>query len=103
MENINIRSCYIGSCSQIDSEVKDFNIEDFVDKKKSRKMDKFSRYALGASIMAVKDSGIDFSKENPERCGVIVGSGIGGLPTIEAEHKVLMAKGARRISPFLIR
>ncbi|MFH1283200.1 MAG: beta-ketoacyl-ACP synthase II [bacterium] len=88
--------------SHIDSEVRDFLPEKFIDKKKIRRMDKFSQFALAAAKMAVEDSGLDFNKENVERCGVIVGSGIGGLPTIEAEHKVLLSKGPKRISPFLI-
>jgi 3-oxoacyl-[acyl-carrier-protein] synthase II len=86
----------------IDAEVRDFDPEKFVDKKKARRMDRFTQFAMAGAKMAVADSGLDLAKENLERCGVIVGSGIGGLPTIEAEHKVLLEKGPKRVSPFLI-
>lgn len=86
----------------IDAEVRDFQPEQFIDKKKARRMDRFTQFAMAAAKMAVEDSGLDLAKENMERCGVIVGSGIGGLPTIEAEHKVLLEKGPKRVSPFLI-
>jgi len=87
---------------QIDAEVKGFQADQFIDRKKIKRMDPFAQFAMAAARMAVTDSGIDFSKENPERCGVIVGSGIGGLQTIEAEHSVILKKGMRRVSPFLI-
>lgn len=86
----------------IDAEVKGFQADQFMDKKKVKRMDPFARFAMAAARMAVDDSGIDFSKENPERCGVIVGSGIGGLQTIEEEHSVILEKGMKRVSPFLI-
>ncbi len=87
---------------QIDAEVRGFHPEDFIEKKKIRRMDRFTHFAMAAARLAVGDSGIDFTREDRERCGVIVGSGIGGLPTIEEEHKVLLEKGMRRVSPFLI-
>ncbi len=86
----------------IDAEVREFNPETFIDKKKARRMDRFTQFAVAAAKMAMEDSKLDLSKENPERCGVIMGSGIGGLMTIESEHKVLIEKGPRRVSPFLI-
>lgn len=86
----------------IDAEVKNFVADQFIDKKTAKRMDRFAQFACAAAKMAVEDSKIDFTKENVERCGVIVGSGIGGLATIEAEHKVLTEKGMRRVSPFLI-
>jgi 3-oxoacyl-[acyl-carrier-protein] synthase II len=86
----------------IDAEVKGFQADQYMDRKKIKRMDPFAQFAMAAARMAVDDAGIDFSKENPERCGVIVGSGIGGLQTIEAEYSVLLAKGMRRVSPFLI-
>jgi len=67
-----------------------------------KRIDLFSTYALCAGIHAVKDSGIDFSKENPHRCGVVVGSGIGGIATMEEEYEVLVTKGVRRVSPFTV-
>jgi 3-oxoacyl-[acyl-carrier-protein] synthase II len=86
----------------IDAEVKGFQADQFMDRKKVKRMDPFAQFAMAAARMAVDDSGIDFTKENPERCGVIVGSGIGGLQTIEEEHSVILEKGMKRVSPFLI-
>lgn len=86
----------------IDAEVKDFHPEEFIDKKKIRRMDRFTQFAMTASRLALQDSALDLSKEDPERIGVIVGSGIGGISTLEEEHSVLMTKGPRRVSPFLI-
>lgn len=83
-------------------EVKGFNPENFIERKKVRRMDKFVHFAIAASKLAVEDSKIDFSKENPERCGVIVGSGIGGMQTVEDQARVLFEKGPGRISPFLV-
>lgn len=87
---------------QIDSEVKDFNPTEFVDKKRARRMDLFTQYAMTAAHMAVQDANIDVKTIVPERAGVIVGSGIGGLPTIESQHQILITKGPRRVTPFLI-
>src|SRR4051812_7681622 len=74
---------------QIDAEVKNFDATQFFDKKRVRRMDLFTQYAMVASKQAVADAGLDLTKLDPERCGVVVGSGIGGLPTIEAQHSVL--------------
>jgi len=87
---------------QVDAEVKGFQPENYIDKKKIKRMDPFCQFGYTAARLAVEDSGLDFSKENSDRCGVIVGSGIGGLQTIEAEHSVILEKGMRRVSPFLI-
>ena len=87
---------------RIHGEVKDFDINNFTDKKKARRMDRFTQFAMGAARLAVTDAGLDPLKENCERVGVIVGSGIGGLPTIESQHKILIEKGVDRVSPFLI-
>ncbi|MBU4190416.1 MAG: hypothetical protein KJ886_05430 [Candidatus Thermoplasmatota archaeon] len=73
-----------------------------MEKKKIRRMDRFAQFAFASAKMAVEDSGLDTSKEDPYRVGVIVGSGIGGLSTLEREHKTLLEKGPGRISPFLI-
>ncbi|HRY29402.1 MAG TPA: beta-ketoacyl-ACP synthase II [Elusimicrobiota bacterium] len=86
----------------IDAEVRDFQPEQFIEKKKARRMDRFTQFAMAGAKMAVEDARLDLTKLNLERCGVIVGSGIGGLPTIEAEHSVLLEKGPKRVSPFLI-
>lgn len=70
--------------------------------KEARHLDRFAQFALAASESAVTDSGIDFSKLPPENCGVLIGSGIGGLNEFEAQHTVMMQKGPSRISPFTI-
>lgn len=88
--------------SQICAEVKDFQPEKYIDKKKIRKMDRFSQLAFAAAKMAIEDAKLNMEKEDPFRVGVIVGSGIGGLSTVAAEHKVLLEKGPRRVSPFMI-
>jgi len=88
--------------SQIAGEVKDFEPEKYIDKKEARRMDKFTQFAMAASSEAIQDSNLDLSKEDTKRIGVLLGSGIGGLGTIEREHKVLMEKGPRRVSPFFI-
>ncbi|MFQ6093970.1 MAG: beta-ketoacyl-ACP synthase II [bacterium] len=84
------------------AEIKGFNIEDFVDKKEARRMDIFTHYAVAASKLAVEDSGLDFTKEDTTRVGVIVSSGIGGMTTFEREYRNLFEKGPKRISPFFI-
>lgn len=83
-------------------EVRDFDAEEFIDKKEVRKMDLFIQYALVAADMAVADSGLVVDAENAERVGVVVGSGMGGLPAIERYHEALMGGGYRKISPFFI-
>lgn len=83
-------------------EVKDFNPEDYVQPKEVKKMDLFIHYALAAAQIAVKDAGLDIGKEDSERVGVVVGTGLGGLPTIEKYHSVLLERGPGRITPFFI-
>lgn len=87
---------------QIAGEVKNFQPSDFFDKKKARRMDRYTQLGLAAAKLAIEDSGIDLEKENPERIAVIVGSGIGGLLTIEEEFEKLAAGGPTRVSPFFI-
>ncbi|WP_243371273.1 beta-ketoacyl-ACP synthase II [Geotalea sp. SG265] len=87
---------------QIAGEVKDFNAEDFIDKKEIKKMDNFIQYALGAAHYAMEDSGLKITEENAERVGVLVGAGLGGLPTIEKYHSALLEGGYKKISPFFI-
>jgi 3-oxoacyl-[acyl-carrier-protein] synthase II len=70
--------------------------------KEARHLDRFAQFALAAATSAVDDSGIDFSALPPEQCGVMIGSGIGGLSEFEAQHTVMMQKGPSRISPFVI-
>jgi 3-oxoacyl-[acyl-carrier-protein] synthase II len=83
-------------------EVRDFPEEEYIDKKEGRKMDLFIHYALGAAVMALADSGLVINDENAERVGVVVGSGMGGLPAIERYHEALTNGGYRKISPFFI-
>lgn len=88
---------------RIAGEVRDFIPEDFIDKKEVKKMDLFIQYALAAAEMAMKDSGLVIDESNAERVGVLVGSGLGGLPAIEKYHEVLQTSGYKRVSPFLFR
>ena len=83
-------------------EVKNFNIEDYIPGKEARHMDTFIHYGVAAGIQAMQDSGLVVTEENAERIGVIVGSGIGGLPLIEETHAELTNRGPRRISPFFV-
>jgi 3-oxoacyl-[acyl-carrier-protein] synthase II len=87
---------------QIAGEVKDFDPASFIEKKEIKKMDTFIHYAVGASQMAADDAGLKVTSENAERVGVYIGAGIGGLPAIEHYHKILLEKGADRVSPFFI-
>jgi 3-oxoacyl-[acyl-carrier-protein] synthase II len=87
---------------QVAGEVKDFNPEDFIERKEIKKMDIFIQYALGAGTMAVEHAGLKISEENADRVGTIVGAGIGGINTIERYHSILLESGQRRISPFFI-
>ncbi len=88
--------------TRIAAEVKDFNPEKYIDKKEIKKMDTFIHYAIGASIMALDNSGLQISENNSHRIGVIIGCGMGGLSAIEHYHKVLLDKGPRRVSPFFV-
>lgn len=88
--------------SQIAGEVKGFDVGAYLSAKEARRMDTFIHYGMAASIQALRDAGIDPKPEDPERYGVIVGSGIGGLPMIESTHSEYLANGPRRISPFFI-
>ncbi len=88
--------------TKVAGEVDGFNPEDYIETKEIKKMDRFIHFALAASAMAMEDSGLKITDGNAERIGAIVGSGIGGLHTIEHYHSVLLEKGPRRISPFFI-
>ena len=87
---------------RIAGEVKGFDIEQYIVAKEARHMDTFIHYGVAAGIQAFKDSGLEVTDENAERIGVIVGSGIGGLPMIEDTCIELAARGPRRISPFFV-
>ena len=82
--------------------VRGFDITQYMTPKDARRMDEFMQYGVAAGIQAVTDSGIDFSKVDPERCGAVTGAGIGGLDTIEQEHDNWLKGGPRKISPFFI-
>jgi 3-oxoacyl-[acyl-carrier-protein] synthase II len=88
--------------TQIAGEVKGFSPEQYVEKKEIKKMDLFVLYALAAAQEALGDAGLDVTPENAERIGTIVGTGLGGLPTLEKFHQILLEKGPSRISPFFI-
>lgn len=83
-------------------EVKGFNAEDYIPAKEARHMDTFIHYGIAAGSQALKDSGYEVTEANAERIGVLVGSGIGGLPMIEDTHAELTNRGPRRISPFFV-
>lgn len=87
---------------KIAAEVKDFNSEDFFDKKTAKHLDLFVQYGLAAALMAVENSGLEITESNCESIGVITGCGMGGLPTIEKQHQVLLDRGPKRITPFFI-
>ncbi|MBY0095337.1 beta-ketoacyl-ACP synthase II [Mesobacillus maritimus] len=88
--------------AKVAAELKDFNIEDFVDRKEARKMDRFTHYAVAASLMAVKDADLEINEQNAERVGVWIGSGIGGMETFEQQYENFQKRGYRRVSPFFV-
>ncbi|PLX31699.1 MAG: beta-ketoacyl-[acyl-carrier-protein] synthase II, partial [Clostridiales bacterium] len=83
-------------------EVKGFDPVQYIDKKEAKRMDRYTQFAIAASKQAFEDSGLEKADYNPERMGVIVGSGIGGLGTIEEQAGKLQSRGPKRISPFFI-
>ena len=87
---------------RIAGEVTDFVAEEYIDKKEARKMDLFIQYALAAADMALADSGLEITDDNAEKVGVIVGSGMGGLPAIEKYHEAMLKNSYRKVSPFFI-
>jgi len=89
-------SCHIAG------EVKDFDVTQVIPAKEARNMDTFIHYGLAAGVQAWRDSGLEVTEANADRIGVIVGSGIGGLPRIEETHSELLERGPRRISPFFV-
>jgi 3-oxoacyl-[acyl-carrier-protein] synthase II len=88
--------------TQIAGEVKDFLVDQYMDAKEARRTDLFVQYAIGASHQALADAGLDENSLIPERAGVLIGTGIGGISTLEAQHRVMLEKGPGRISPFFI-
>jgi 3-oxoacyl-[acyl-carrier-protein] synthase II len=88
--------------TKIAAEVKNFNPELYIDKKEIKKMDLFIHFAIAATKEALEDAQLAITPENSEQIGVIVGTGLGGLPSLERYHKILLEKGPGRISPFFI-
>ncbi|MEC0281204.1 3-oxoacyl-[acyl-carrier-protein] synthase II [Terribacillus saccharophilus] len=88
--------------AKVAAEVKDFNPEDYMEKKDAKRMDLFTQYAVAASKMAVEDAKLEITDENANRIGVWIGSGIGGMGTYEEQFEKLMTKGPRRVSPFFV-
>nr|WP_295972557.1 beta-ketoacyl-ACP synthase II [uncultured Bacillus sp.] len=88
--------------AKVAAEVKDFDPTVFMEKKDARKMDRFTQFAVAASLMAVKDAGLEITEENSERIGVWIGSGIGGMETFENQFETFLQKGYRRVSPFFV-
>ncbi|MDT3960273.1 beta-ketoacyl-ACP synthase II [Staphylococcus kloosii] len=83
-------------------ELKDFNIENFIEKKEARRMDRFTQYALVAAREAVQDAKLEINEDNANNIGVWIGAGIGGMETFENAHNTLLNKGPRRVSPFFV-
>ena len=83
-------------------ELKDFNIEDYLDRKEARRMDRFTQYAVVAARQALEDAQYEINDDNAARIGVWIGSGIGGMETFEYAHNQLLEKGPRRVSPFFV-
>jgi 3-oxoacyl-[acyl-carrier-protein] synthase II len=88
--------------TKIAGEVKDFDPEDFLDKKQVRRMDSFVHYCMASTIMAMEDSKLEVANQDAERIGVLIGTGLGGLPTLEKNHTLLIEGGPKKISPFFI-
>src|SRR6478735_12463571 len=73
-----------------------------IDVREAKRLDRFGQFGLAASVNAVRDAGLDFDKEDRFRCGVIIGTGIGGIETIEEQHLILNERGVGRVSPFTV-
>jgi 3-oxoacyl-[acyl-carrier-protein] synthase II len=110
-ENILAGKSGIGPLTRVDTskftvsvaaEVKDFDIEKYIERKEARKMDRFTHYALAASIMAAEDANLTITEEMAPRVGVWIGSGIGGMETHEQQFLTFQERGVRRVSPFFV-
>ncbi|MGQ9880138.1 MAG: beta-ketoacyl-ACP synthase II [Armatimonadota bacterium] len=84
------------------AEVKDFSAENYMERKEARRMDRFTQFAIAATKEALASSGLQITDENRARIGTLIASGIGGLQTLEEQHKVFLERGPDRVSPFLI-
>ncbi|HID35861.1 MAG TPA: beta-ketoacyl-[acyl-carrier-protein] synthase II [Ghiorsea sp.] len=92
----------VGMTCTIAGEVNDFDVTAFINKKDARKMDRFIHFGVAAADMALKQSGLEITDENAKRVGVVIGSGIGGMPAIEKTMRAYEKGGPRKISPFFI-
>ncbi len=88
--------------AQIAGEVKDFDPTAYIDKKESKRMDRYTQFAVATAGMAIKDAGLDLEKEDLDRIGTYVGTGIGGIETMHSQYEKYFAKGPSRISPFFV-
>jgi 3-oxoacyl-[acyl-carrier-protein] synthase II len=88
--------------SQIGAEVRGWEAAQYMDPKEARRNDRYTHFAFAAARQAVADAALDVTQENGDRVGVIIGSGIGGMQTIETQHDVMRARGPRKVSPFMI-
>ena len=88
--------------AQIAGEVKDFDPTDYIDKKESKRMDRCTQFAVAAAELAIKDAKLDLEKENLDRIGTFVGTGIGGIETMHGQYEKFFDKGPGRISPFFV-
>ena len=110
-KSIKVGKCGISKIERVDvsdlpakvgAEIKDFDANEFIDKKEVRRTDRFAQFALAAAKIAIEDSKLNLDKVNKERMGVIIGTGIGGIETMLAQHSEFLEKGYRRVSPFLV-
>ena len=88
--------------SRIAAEVNDFDAAPILGRKDARRLDRFAQFACVAALEALEDAGMDMATEDPDRVGVLIGSGVGGIITISEQHKILLDKGPKRVSPFLV-
>ncbi len=87
---------------KVAAELKDFDVEKFIERKEARKMDRFTQYAVAAAMMAVEDAKLTIDETSAEQIGVWIGSGIGGMETFEKQYEIFLEKGYRRVSPFFV-
>jgi 3-oxoacyl-[acyl-carrier-protein] synthase II len=88
--------------TKVGAEIKNFDPNEFMDRKEARRMDRYNQFAMAAAKLAVENSKLDLDTLEKDKCGVIIGSGIGGIETFEDQHSVCMSKGPGRVSPFFI-
>ncbi len=88
--------------TRIAAEIKDFDPEQYMERKEARRMDRFVQFAVAATKLAVEDSGLDLESTDMDRVGVLIGSGIGGTGTWEEQHQILLERGPGRVSPFFV-